>query len=280
MRTLSAFAVVGVCLGTLDISNVGGQGNVNWRQADSVAFGQNYALVEVSSTRRIRVTTTTSDGHLLHSTDLAPDTVKAWASSVRAELASPTRPGYQIENTILLQPARKGADSAGYVITIADSVGSTHQIFAALPGAGAFVGALSRVADRVPVLRDEELAQTGPLPRDATTVVCDRVRDSVFASLPSDQWPIARPADRPSSHPRPPTDAQSGVPVTASIALLPNGSLDSASFRVTGTTDTGYRGRALDFLSRQKWIPATVAGCTVPSRATLISMPVGFIRPR
>jgi hypothetical protein len=77
---------------------------------------------------------------------------------------TPTRLSYEFENSLELQPATKGSDSAGYVVTIADSLGQTRAAFATLSQAQAFVVALLNAARRVPLLSDAELGrrQNGP----------------------------------------------------------------------------------------------------------------------
>jgi len=259
---------------------VSAQGQTNWRQADSVRVGQTFVRIELSSTRRIRVITTSSEGSSLTSSDMSLEGLKTWTESVQTELASPRGIGYEFENTLEVQPARKGADSVGYVITVADSLGNTHAAFATASQARALVVALSRAVYRLPLLRDEELTQTGALPSDSGRAECGRVRDSVFTRVPPDDWPTARPSNRVLSPPKGPLDAVVGVPITASMIVLPNGVLDSSSFRVTGTADPQYEKRVRDFLLRLKWIPAIVGGCPVVSRAGLIVTSLGITRRR
>ena len=274
-RLWLAFSAVGIPV--LDVSIVGGQSTINWRESDSISIGTDFVLVEIASSRRVRVTTRTRDSQPLMSPDMAPNALGTWTRSVRAELSKPAHLGYEFENSIGLQPALRGGDS-GYVITVADSAGNTRAMFANRAEAEALVVALARAADRVPILSEEDLVRVGRLPPDSGAAECARVRDSVFFNIPSDRWPIARAANRPSSVPKAPVDAAPRVPITASITVLPNGSLDSASFKVTGTTDIQYETRALEFLSKQKWIPAKIGGCAVVSRAGLIVTQVGRTR--
>jgi hypothetical protein len=261
-----------LCLAAFGLSPVivSAQAQVNWRQADSVRIGQNLTRIEVSSTRRMRVITTNNQGQSLTSADMSPEALKTWTASVQTELASPRGLGYEFENTLEVQPARKGADSVGYVITVADSLGNTHATFATASQTRALVVALSRAVYRLPLLQDEELAQTGALPSDSRRAECDRVQDSVFTRVHPDKWPIARASNREVFRFRAPFDAVVDVPITASMIVLPNGVLDSTSFRITGTADPHYEKTARDFLLKMKWIPARVGDCPVVSRASLL----------
>ena len=272
------FGVVLCTLSFLPATHVIAQSDINWRRADSVSLGQEFVRIDVSSTRRVRVATRSKDGRLVVASDLDPAALIAWSRSVRLGLAARI-PG-EFENAIAVQPAVKATDSTGYVITIADSVGSTHAMFATLREAEAMIAALDRSARRAENLANEELAQAGPLPPDSGTSECERIQDSVFTRVPNDRWPIARPMNRPTHVPRPPVDASPNVPVNATINVLPNGALDSASFKVTGTTDARYMRTVLEFLSSQKWITPSVSGCPVPSRAGLMVMAVGEPRRR
>jgi hypothetical protein len=254
-------------------------GQTNWRRTESLTLGPSAARIEISSTHRIRVTI--SDGaRTLIGSDMNPDSIRTWAESVHGELEAPKRLSYEFENTIQLQPAAKGTDSAGYIVTIADSLGETLPAFATLTQTDALLGALSRAASRFPLLSESELTQSGSLPEDPASPACDRVRDSVLTQVPFERWPNARPATRAPHWPKPPSDASVGVRVSASLVVFPNGSIDLSSLKVTGTTDAEYPIRVLEFLSKQKWIPATVAGCPVVSRAGFVVTPLGITRRR
>lgn len=256
------------------------QAQVNWRQTDSVNLGKTIARVEISSTRQVRITTVSDGGAELHSPDMSPVMLKTWAKSTHDELSTPTRLSYEFENTLQLQPAAKGSDSAGYIVTIADSLGQTRAAFATLAQAEALVVALVKAAQRIPLLSDADFRQSGTLPPDAVVDNCDRIRDSVLTSVPVDRWPAAHAVN----HPRPPKapfDAIVGVPVTASIIVLPDGSVDLSTFKFTGTGDGQYEIKVLEWLSKeQKWTAGTVAGCAVVSRAGLVVTALGIKRRR
>jgi hypothetical protein len=250
----------------------------NWRPTESLTLGPSAARIEISSTRRIRVTISSGTTKTLVGADMNADSVRTWAESVHSELESPKRLSYEFENTIQLQPAAKGTDSAGYIVTIADSVGETLPAFATLTQTDALLGALNRAANRIPLLSESELAQSGPLPEDPASPACDHVRDSVLTQVPFERWPYARSTTHTSSRPRAPSDAVAGAPVTATLVVFPNGSIDLSSLKVTGTTDAEYPLRVLEYMSKQKWIPATVAGCPVVSRAGLVVTLLGITR--
>jgi hypothetical protein len=255
-------------------------GQTNWRPTESLPLGPSAARIEISSTQRIRVTVNSGPTKTLVGADMNPDSVKTWAQSVHSELDAPKRLSYEFENTIQMQPAAKGTDSAGYIVTIADSLGETLPAFASLTQTEVLLGALIRAANRIPLLSESELTQAGPLPEDPALIACDRVRDSILTRVPSERWPNARSAIRPSHYPRVPSDVPAGVPVSASLVVLPDGSLDLTSFKVTGTTDVGYKRTALEFISKQQWAPATVSGCPVISRAGFITTYLGITRTK
>lgn len=252
----------------------------NWRRTESVTLGPSAARIELSSTHRIRVTVERGPTITLVGADMNPDSVRSWAQSVQSELDAPKRLSYEFENTIQLQPAAKGTDSAGYIVTIADSLGETAPAFATLIQTEALLAALTRAAKRILLLSESELTQSGPLPEDPALIACDRVRDSILTQVPSERWPNARWASRPLHYPKVPPDAPAGVPVTASIVVLPDGSVDLSSFKVTGSTDEEYKRTAFEFMSKQRWTPATVSGCPVMSRAGFAVTFLGITRTK
>ena len=278
---LRTMLLYGPVLSAAGVASFGtAQAQVNWRQTDSVNLGKTIARVEISSTRQVRITAVADGRAELHSPDMSSVTLETWAKSTHDELPSPTRLSYEFENTLQLQPAAKGSDSAGYIVTIADSLGQTRAAFATLPQAEALVVALVKAAQRVPLLSDAELRQSGALPPDAVASNCERIRDSVLTKVPVDRWPAAHAVNR-ARPPKAPFDAVAGVPVTASIIVLPDGSVDPSSLKVTGTADGQYEIRVLEWLSKQtKWTAGTVAGCAVVSRAGLSVVALGIIRSR
>jgi hypothetical protein len=270
----------GLFLSAVAVASGTAQAQVNWRQTDSVNLGKIIARVEISSTRQLRITAVADGRAELHSPDMSPVALGTWAKSTHDELPTPTRLSYEFENTLQLQPAAKGSDSAGYIVTIADSLGQTRAAFATLFQTEVLVAALVKAAQRIPLLSDAELRQPGSLPPDVVASNCDRIRDSVVTSVPVDRWPVAHPVNR--ARPlKAPFDAVPGVPVTASITVLPDGSVDPSSLKVTGTGDGQFKIRVLEWLSREtKWTAGTVAGCAVVSRAGVSVVSIGIIRSR
>jgi len=250
----------------------------NWRRTESVTLGPSAARIEVSSTHRIRVIVNSGPRKTLVGADMNPDSVRSWAQSVHSELDAPKSLSYEFENTIQLQPAAKGTDSAGYIVTIADSVGETLPAFATLIQTEALLGALTRAANRILLLPESELKQSGPLPEDSALIACDHVRDSILTQVPPERWPYARSVVRPAHYPKVPSDAPPGIPISASLVVLPDGSLVLSSFKVTGTTNVEYKEAALEFLSKQQWTPATVSGCPVVSHAGFVVTFLGITR--
>src|SRR5258706_4252969 len=205
----------------------------NWRRTESVTLGPSAARIEVSSTHRIRVIVNSGPTKTLVGADMNPDSVRSWAQSVQRELDEPKSLSYEFENTIQLQPAAKGTDSAGYIVTIADSVGETLPAFASLIQTEGLLGALTRAANRILLLPEAELTKSGPLPEDSALIACDHVRDSILTQVPPERWPNARPVVRLSHYPRVPSDGPAGVPISDSLVVLSDGSLVLSSFKVT-----------------------------------------------
>ena len=256
------------------------QAQVNWRQTDSVNLGKTIARVEISSTRQVRITAVADGRAELHSPDMSPVTLQTWAKLTHDELSAPTRLSYEFENNVRLQPATKGSDSAGYLVTIADSLGQTRAAFATLPQAEALIIGLVKATQRIPLLSDAELRQSGALPPEAVAANCGRIRDSVLTKVPVDRWPAAHAVNH-ARPPKAPLDAVAGAPVTASIIVLPDGSVDSTTLKVTGTGDGQYEIKMLEWFSKeQKWTAGTVAGCAVVSRAGLVVVRLGIMRSR
>jgi hypothetical protein len=245
------------------------QAQVNWRQTDSVSLGKTIARVEISSTRRVRITAIAGGGGELHSPDMSPVTLETWAKSTRDELSAPTRVSYEFENNVQLQPATKGSDSSGYLVTIADSLGETRAVFATLPQAEALIVGLVKAAQRIPLLSDAELRQSGALLPLAFASNCDRIRDSVLTTVPFERWPGAHPVNPALRPPIPPFDLAVGrAPVTATMIVLPDGSVEAGTLKVVGTGDGQFEVKMLEwFTKEQKWTAGTVAGCAVMSRA-------------
>lgn len=270
----------GLVLSAVGVASGTAQAQVNWRQTDSVNLGKTIARVEISSTRQVRITAVADGRPELHSPDMSPVTLENWTKSTHDELPTPTRLSYEFENTLQLQPASKGTDSAGYIVTIADSLGQTRAAFATLFQTEVLVAALVKAARRIPLLSDAELRQPGTLPSDVVASNCDRIRDSVLTSVPADRWPAAHAVNR-ARMPKAPFDAVPGVPVTASITVLPDGSVDPSSFKLTGTADGHFKIEIREWLSRAtKWTAGAVAGCAVVSRAGLSVVSLGIIRSR
>lgn len=257
------------------------QGPAVWHAVDSSEAGLARFGTEVSSTRRVRVTLTEA-GRALASTGMDPISLGRWTESVRVGIALGARRPFEFENTVALQPAVKGADTAGFAITLADSVGDSRTVFATVPEAAALMASLEHGVERLQSASDQDLAASGVMRRDSTEERCERVRDSVFVQVTPQNWPFAKWPRPPGEYhpPRAPGDASPGVPVVAAAVILADGSMDSSYFDVAGTRDGSYKRRALELLSSINWSPALIAGCPVISKASLAVMRVGILRPR
>ena len=252
-----------------------------WHAADSSGAGLARFTTELSSTHRVRVILTDGSQRLA-STDMDPTSLGRWTESVRVGLALGARRPFEFENTVALQPALKGADTAGFAITLADSVGDARTVFATVPEAAAFLTTLEHGVERLHAASDQDLATIGAVRRDSTEERCERVRDSIFVQVTPANWPIAKWPGQPGEYhpPRAPGDTKPGVPVVAAAVILADGSMDSSYFDVAGTRDVSYKRRALELLSSIKWSPGLIAGCPVVSKASLITVRIGIPRAR
>lgn len=278
-NTIQILVLFLVTLGTYQTAALAQQ-PLAWHAADSSQAGSAQFRTEVSSARRVRIVLT-SGSKALVGAEMDPSLLTRWIESVRVGLALGAQHPFQFENTLALQPAVKGADTAGFAITLADSVGDEQKVFASVPETAAFAASLEHAIERLSAVSDQDLATAAALNADSTEHRCERVRDSVFVQVKPQDWPIAKWPDPPSAyHPRTPEDAAPGVPVVAATVILADGSMDSTYFDVAGTRDAGYKRRALDLLSSIKWSPALIAGCPVVSKASLTVVRIGIRRSR
>ena len=276
-NTIQILVLFLVTLGTYQTAALAQQPLV-WRPADSSNAGSAQLRTEVSSARRVRIVLT-SGSKALVGAEMDPSSLARWIESVRVGMALGAQRPFQFENTLALQPAVKGADTAGFAITLADSIGDEQRVFASVPETAAFAASLEHAIERLSAVSDQDLATAAALNADSTEYRCERVRDSVFVQVKPQDWPIAKWPGQPGTyHPRTPEDAAPGVPVVAATVILADGSMDSTYFDVAGTRDAGYKRRALELLSSIKWSPGRIAGCPVVSKASLTVVKIGIRR--
>ena len=249
-----------------------------WRAADSSNAGSAQLRTEVSSARRVRIVLTRGS-KALAGADMDPSLLARWIESVRVGIALRAQRPFQFENTLALQPAVKGADTAGFVMTLADSIGDEQTVFASVPETAAFAASVEHAIERLSATSDRDLPTATALHADSTEYRCERVRDSLFVQVKPQDWPIAKWPGQPGGyHPRGPEDAAPGIPVVAAAVILADGSMDSTYFDVAGTRDAAYKRRTLDLLLSIKWSPALIAGCPVVSKASLALVRMGIRR--
>ena len=255
---------------------------MTWHTADSMGIGPASAIaVEIAAARRMRIVLTSSDHQPLVTADLDQAALYHWAQSARVGLALGARSPTEFQSSVALQPAVRDADSTGYVITIADGLGANRSVYATGTETRSFLHAIAHAATRLDKLSDERLMQLSALPPDSVVERCDLIQDSLIVATPPGSWPLAKPTHAlPLRDLRPPGDAQPGKPVSAVIVLFADGTPDSTFFGVTGTRDSGYRARVLDYFMKEKWIPGEVSGCPVIGRASLTTMGLGISRTR
>jgi len=245
------------------------QTSTQWRSGDSLAIGSTGIRVEVAPTKRVRVIFT-SAAKTLVSADMQAPALQRWTESVLVGLALGWRSPFEFENTLALQQGVDQSRAPGFVITGADSVGGTQGVFANPSQTEAFVALLEHAASRA--VGDQNVADAGR---------CEHVRDSVFAQVLPRDWPRAKMKDQATAHggfPPVPTNASRQKPIVADVVMLPNGSLDSTYFAFSGLDDASYKRRALEFLMKAEWQPASIEGCPVVSKAGFIMMALGIRR--
>jgi len=277
-NTIQSLVLFLITLGTYQTAALAQQ-PLSWRPADSSEAGSAQLRTEVSSARRVRIVLANGP-RTLTGAEMDPSLLARWIESVRVGLALGTQRSFQFENTLALQPAVKGADSAGFAITLADSIGDEQRVFATVPETATFAASLEHAIERLSASSGQDLATAAGLHADSTEYRCERVRDSVFVQVKPQDWPIAKWPGQPSDRhpPRGPEDVSPKVPVVAATVILADGSMDSTYFDVAGTKDASYKRRALDLLSSVKWSPALIAGCPVVSKASFTVVRIGIRR--
>lgn len=249
---------------------------VQWHIDDSVVVGSAIFRSEASSARRVRVVVSNAGRNLI-GTDMDPASFAHWIESIRVGLALGVRRAFEFENTVALQPAMKGADTTGFAITVADSVGGTETVFANVVQTAALMASFDHVAERS---RTDSPAGPATIAVAGSDRSCDRVQDSVLTQVAPRNWPDAIMPGQFSDYqmPKAPNDERPGRPVVAALVVRPDGSIDSSYYDVTGTGDATYKRRALEFLARVKWVPGLIAGCPVVSKGSLITSMLGIRR--
>lgn len=250
---------------------------VQWHVVDSVAVGSAVFKSEGSSANRVRVVLS-NPARTVIGADLDPVPFAHWVESIRVGLALGVRRPFEFENTLAVQPATKGNDTTGFAITVADSVGNTETVFASVQQTAGLLASLDHLADRSRADTTPGAATVGVTNTDASG--CERVQDSVLMQVAPRYWPNAIMPGRFTDYRRPkaPDDAAPGRPIVAALVVLPDGSIDSSYYDVTGTRDAAYKRRVLEYLSGIKWVPGLVAGCPVVSKASLITTRIGIQR--
>lgn len=101
---------------------------------------------------------------------------------------------------------------------------------------------------------------------------CRAVADSVLANVPREELPRAQresspvPVGRVVSATRPPPS----VRLRIAFLVRPDGSADTATVKIRGSSDARFRRDAMATVSRVSLTPAKVDGCPVWSRAEII----------
>jgi len=258
-----------LCFLVIAITTTGAQTPAQWRPGDSLAIGSTVVHVEVSPSKEVRVVFASATQTLI-SADMQASALQRWTESVLVGLALGWRTPFEFENSLALQQGVDQSKTAGFVITVADSIGGTQSVFANPLQTEAFVALVEHAATRA--VSERNIADESR---------CEHVRDSVFAQVLPRDWPRAKIKDQAAAYggyPRLPRNAPPAKPIVVDVVMLPNGSLDSTFFAFSGLDDASYKQKALEFVMKAEWQPAQIEGCPVVSKAGFMATSIGIRR--
>lgn len=166
-----AAAVAGVIFfGAAPIgSQTPGSSQTNWREVRSIKMGRFRSRIEVSSSRMIRLYSQL-DTSRLTSQELPNDSVRAWQKYLFSELDKPSRRQYTLGNAVLVQPFAADSVTIGYLLTVADTSGSSRSVVTDLDGIEEFLDMLSKGVAAATTLTEAELRKLGPVEQTPITL--------------------------------------------------------------------------------------------------------------
>jgi TonB family protein len=134
----------------------------NWREVRSLKMGRFFTRVDVSSRHTLRVYAQLDTSRLMGD-QLAPDSVRAFHQQLFNDLDKPSRTQYVLGNTVLVQPFAADSVTVGFVVTVADTNGTSRQVVTDKEGMEEFLDLLSKGVAAATTLTDAELLKSGPL---------------------------------------------------------------------------------------------------------------------
>jgi hypothetical protein len=101
---------------------------------------------------------------------------------------------------------------------------------------------------------------------------CTAASDSLSKYVSIDALPAAHIVGTPRVLPVPP-GLRRGDSVAVEFVVQPDGLGDPASVQIIGSNDQSFRRNVLSFVAESRFIPASVTGCNVVSRYSLVIKP-------
>jgi TonB family protein len=141
----------------------------NWREVRSIKMGRFRSRIDVSSARMIRLYSQL-DTSRLTSQDLPNDSVRAWQQYLFSELDKPSRRQYTLGNAVLVQPFAADSVTIGYLLTVADTGGSSRSVVTDLDGIEEFLDMLAKGVAAATTLTEAELRKPGPVEQKPITL--------------------------------------------------------------------------------------------------------------
>jgi TonB family protein len=132
-------------------------------------MGRFFTRVDVSSRHTLRVYAQLDTSKLMGD-QLAPDSVRTFHQQLFNDLDKPTRTQYVLGNTVLVQPFASDSVTVGFVLTVADTMGTSRQVVTDKDGMEEFLDLLSKGVAAAATLTDAELLKQGPIEQKPITL--------------------------------------------------------------------------------------------------------------
>jgi TonB family protein len=134
----------------------------NWREVRALKMGRFQTRIEVSNAHTLRLYAQLDTSRLMGD-ELSPDSVQAWQTALFNDLDKPSRMRYALGNTVLVQPFAADSVTIGYLLTVADTNGTSRQVVTDKDGMEEFLDLLAKGVAAARTLTDDELKRPGPI---------------------------------------------------------------------------------------------------------------------
>jgi TonB family protein len=135
---------------------------INWREVRALKMGRFKAHIEVSSQHTLRLISELDTSYLV-GPELGPDSTGDWQKTMFAQLGKPEKLRYFLGNALLVEPFAADSVTIGYLLTVADTAGSTRSVVTDQSGMEEFLDLVDRGIIAARTLSDEELRRKGPI---------------------------------------------------------------------------------------------------------------------